>query len=288
MEAMSRIETTLSNAVAMAEQDSPAGLGAAIRHAVFPGGARIRPRLVIAAAAACGDRNPRLVNAAAASIELLHCASLVHDDLPCFDDADTRRGRPSVHAKFGERLAVLAGDALIVMAFQLFSEPKVLPVAYLPAVIGIVARAVGAPNGICAGQAWECEPYAPLQQYHRAKTGALFSAATQVGAVASGSDPAPWYALGERLGEAYQIADDIRDVACDASYLGKPNGRDEALGRPSAARELGLPAAVRRFKDLVQGAIDAIPGCPGANELRGLILIEARRLIPDEISRLAA
>jgi geranylgeranyl diphosphate synthase type II len=288
MEALRRIESTLSNAVTMAELDSPPGLGAAIRHAVFPGGARIRPRLVLAAAAACGDRNPELINAAAASIELLHCASLVHDDLPCFDDAAMRRGRPSVHAKYGERLAVLAGDALIVMAFHLFTEREVGPVPYIPAVMGIVARAVGAPAGIVAGQAWECEPSAPLQEYHRAKTGALFSAATQAGAAASGSDPMPWYALGARLGEAYQIADDIRDVACDSVQLGKPSGRDEALGRPSAARQFGLPVAVRQFKDLVQGAIDAIPACPGAAELRSLILLEAQRLIPEEISRLAA
>lgn len=288
MEALRRIESTLSNAVTMAEHDSPPGLGAAIRHAVFPGGARIRPRLVLAAAAACGDRHPALINAAAASIELLHCASLVHDDLPCFDDAALRRGRPSVHAKYGERLAVLAGDALIVMAFQLFTEPVIGLAANVPGVMGIVARAVGAPGGIVAGQAWECEPSAPLQAYHRAKTGALFSAATQAGAAASGADPTPWYALGARLGEAYQIADDIRDVACDTAQLGKPCGRDEALGRPSAARQFGLPIAVRQFKDLVQGAIDAIPSCPGATELRGLILLEAQRLIPEEISRLAA
>jgi geranylgeranyl pyrophosphate synthase len=95
-----------------------AKLAAAMRHAVFPGGARIRPQLCLAVARACGDSDPALADAAAAAIELLHCASLVHDDLPCFDDAPLRRGRASVHCAFGERLAVLAGDALIVQAFQ--------------------------------------------------------------------------------------------------------------------------------------------------------------------------
>ena len=99
-------------------REGPPLLAAAMRHAVFPGGARIRPQLCLAVARACGDAHPALADAAAAAIELLHCASLVHDDLPCFDDAATRRGQPSVHAAYGERLAVLAGDALIVLAFQ--------------------------------------------------------------------------------------------------------------------------------------------------------------------------
>ncbi len=119
MDALARIESSLADAVLSAEASgAPPRLAAAMRHAVFPKGARIRPRLTLAVAAACGDDQPRLASAAAAAIELLHCASLVHDDLPCFDDADMRRGRPSVHRAFGEPLAVLAGDALIVLAFQ--------------------------------------------------------------------------------------------------------------------------------------------------------------------------
>jgi len=112
MDPATRIESTLADAVLLAEATgAPPRLAAAMRHAVFPKGARIRPRLTIAVAMACGDDRPGLSSAAAASIELLHCASLVHDDLPCFDDAETRRGKPSVPRAFGEPLAVLAGDA---------------------------------------------------------------------------------------------------------------------------------------------------------------------------------
>src|SRR5271168_4620792 len=119
MDAVARIERALNTAIERAEgPGAPPRLAAAMRHAVFPRGARIRPRLCLAVAAACGDDHPAVSDAAAAAIELLHCASLVHDDLPCFDDAATRRGRKTVHVAFGEELAVLAGDALIVAAFE--------------------------------------------------------------------------------------------------------------------------------------------------------------------------
>src|SRR3954452_16784827 len=123
MDAATRIELALTVAVTRAEAPGcPPRLGAALRHAVFPRGARIRPRLCLAVAAACGDDDPTAADAAAAAVELLHCASLVHDDLPCFDDAPTRRGKPSVHRAFGEPLAVLAGDALIVLSFELLGR----------------------------------------------------------------------------------------------------------------------------------------------------------------------
>ena len=123
MDVMTRIERSLHEVVAQADQPGcPPRLAAAMRHAVFPRGARIRPRLCLAVAAACGEDAPAVSEAAAIAIELLHCASLVHDDLPCFDDAETRRGRPSVHRAFGEPLAVLAGDALIVLAFQTLAQ----------------------------------------------------------------------------------------------------------------------------------------------------------------------
>ena len=115
------IENALHSALDRAmegEDQAPPLLAAAMRHAVFPGGARVRPRLCLAVGLACGIKPAGLLTAAAIAIELLHCASLVHDDLPCFDDADTRRGQPSVHAAFGERLAVLSGDALIVHAYD--------------------------------------------------------------------------------------------------------------------------------------------------------------------------
>jgi geranylgeranyl diphosphate synthase type II len=116
----------------------------------------------------------------------------------------------------------------------------------------------------------------------------LFGAATEAGAIAAGAPAGTWYLLGERLGEAYQVADDIRDAAGDPAKLGKPVGRDEALGRPSATRELGLDGAVRRLKHLVEGALEAIPNCAGAAELRAHIMTEVGRLLPEELARRAA
>jgi geranylgeranyl diphosphate synthase, type II len=268
---------------ALVTVDLPGGpprLAAAIRHAVFPGGARIRPQLALAVARACGDSDPALADGVAAAVELLHCASLVHDDLPCFDDALTRRGLPSVHCAFGERLAVLAGDALIVLAFQHVARCGARSPERLGRVIATVTAGVGMPLGIAAGQAWECEPRPVLRDYQRAKTGALFAAATAAGAEAAGADATGWRMLGEWLGEAYQVADDIRDVVADPGQLGKPVGRDVALDRPSAARAQGLGGALDHFDGLVQRAIDAVPACRGAGGLRDLVRAEAERLVP--------
>ncbi len=289
MDPLSRIEKALTAAVGRAEQPGcPPLLAAAMRHAVFPRGARIRPRLTLAVAAACGEDDADVTDAAAASIELLHCASLVHDDLPCFDDADTRRGKPSVHRAFGEPLAVLAGDALIVLAFQTLAAGSALAPQRLGGLVQTVGRAVGVPGGIVAGQAWECEAEADLALYQREKTGALFAAATVSGALAAGAEGEPWRLLGMRLGEAFQVADDIRDVASSAADLGKPVGQDAALGRPNAVALFGLEGAIDRLEELAQGAVAAVPPCPGAHSLRAHILTETRRLLPKELSRHAA
>ncbi len=281
METMNRIEQALQAALASGETAGcPPKLAAAMRHAVFPGGARIRPQLCIAVARACGDSDPALADAAAVAIELLHCASLVHDDLPCFDDAPTRRGRASVHCAYGERLAVLAGDALIVLAYQTLGLGGARSPSRLARTISTVSRGVGMPFGIVAGQAWECEPRVALSDYQRAKTGALFAAATAAGAEAAGVDGETWRALGEWLGEAYQVADDLRDVLADPETLGKPTGRDVALGRPSSAREQGLLGAIEHFDRLVACAIEAVPPCRGSSMLRDLVRMEAERLVP--------
>ena len=281
MDTTTRIEHALHAAVASGESPGcPPRLAAAMRHAVFPGGARIRPQLCMAVARACGDSDPALSDAAAAAIELLHCASLVHDDLPCFDNAPTRRGQASVHSAFGERLAVLAGDGLIVMAFQALALGAARSPGRLPRLMATVCSGVGMPFGITAGQAWECEPRVALSDYQRAKTGALFAAATCAGAEAAGMDGTPWRALGEWLGEAYQVADDVRDVMADPALLGKPVGQDVALGRPSSASEHGLNGAIQHFDRLVASAIDAIPECPGAAQLRELVRLESERLVP--------
>lgn len=279
MDVATRIESSLAEAMDRWAAGSPPRLAAALRHAVFPKGARVRPRLCLAVASACGDDEPELAEAAACAIEFLHCGSLVHDDLPCFDDAEMRRGRPSVHAAFGEPLAVLAGDALIVIAFQALAGAAASP-ARRAGLAAIVGRAAGASSGIIGGQAWECETEVDVARYHRAKTGALFAAATCSGAIAAGADPAAWRMLGETLGEAYQIADDIRDAVSSPAEIGKPVRRDEALGRPNAVASLGLGGAVSRLGALVTAAKDSVPSCAGAGDLRAIIDSEATRLMP--------
>lgn len=270
------IESALEAALkGLRAPSSPPLLNAAVRHAVFPGGARIRPQLGLAVARACGRFDSVLAGAAAASIELLHCASLVHDDLPCFDDADLRRSQPSVHRAYGEPLAVLAGDALIVGAFG-----AVLAVGERPGVLSILSilhDAAGAPRGLVAGQAWESEPTPPLREYHRAKTGALFRAATECGALAAGRAPEAWRGLGDKIGEAYQVADDLRDLAPDLHH-GKTSKRDALLDRPSAVGALGVDGATARLRELLSEAMDSIPPCPGRSQLQVLVRRQAKRL----------
>jgi len=288
MDVSSRIERALSEAVAFAEiPGCPPRLAAAMRYAVFPRGARVRPRLCHSVAAACGEDHPAATEAAGAALELLHCASLVHDDLPCFDAAETRRGRPSVHKAFGEPLAVLTGDALIVLAFQTLARIQGRP-ERLTALTLTIAQSVGVPSGIVAGQAWECEAAVPLSDYQRAKTGALFVGATQAGALTAGFDPEPWAALGASIGEAYQVADDLRDVLCDVEELGKPIGQDARRLRPNAAAQLGVGGAKARLRELVDAAVKSIPDCPGAEELRVLIKAQTMLFFPKQLALVAA
>ncbi len=287
MDVLQRIEQALEAALDLGlAENGPPQLARAMRHAVLTPGSRARPRLLLAVAAACGDDAPAVSDAAAASLELLHCASLVHDDMPVFDDADRRRGQPTVHRLFpahGEQLALLAGDGLIVLAFEnLAWHTRTHPERLGPLTL-IIARAVGVGHGIVAGQAWECETGVDLTQYHREKTAALFAAATQAGAAAAGMDPAPWRTLGENLGLAYQVADDLRDVAGDARKLGKPVGQDAARDRPSAVAELGVEGAVARLETLLGSAIEAIPACPGRDKLAAMAQAEMERLLPDAL-----
>jgi geranylgeranyl diphosphate synthase, type II len=283
MELAARIETALEAALARAEAGAPPRLAAAMRHAVFPGGARVRPRLCISVGLACGGSAPKLIDATAAAVELLHCASLVHDDLPCFDDAAERRGRASVHALFGEAVAVLAGDGLIVQAFEVLGRSAPAAPSRLPPLLSTLARAAGAPYGLVAGQAWESEPDPPLERYHCAKTGALFVAATMGGAIAAGADPGPWRALGEKLGEAYQVADDLLDAVGDGDACGKPLHQDEARQRPNAVARLGVQGALARLKGLVAEAAASVPPCAGQEALRDLVRAQAARLAPKSL-----
>lgn len=264
-----RIDQALDQALSLATgRNCPPRLRMALQHAVFPGGGRLRPRLVLGVAQACGEDHPELSDAAAVAIELLHCASLVHDDLPCFDDAESRRGRPTVHRAHGEALAVLCGDALIVHAFdtlalQLSQHPQ-----RAGQLLRIISRGVGACGGIVGGQAWESEPAPDLSEYHRAKTGALFEAAITAGAAAAGAEVSAWEGVGLKLGEAYQVADDIADVLADPNELGKPVGRDVHFARPSAVLRLGIEGATARLNELLEAAVQSLPACPGRSQLQ--------------------
>ena len=289
MEMPNPIERSLERALSFATAtERPPRLCAAMRHAVFSGGARVRPRLCLAVAAAAGNRNAPQALAAATAIELLHCASLVHDDMPCFDGAAIRRGAPSVQARFGEPLALLTGDALIVLAFETLARECALKPGLLAPLTATVARAVGAPHGIVAGQAWECEESLDLDEYHRSKTAALFMGAASLGAIASEADPQPWMAMGEALGAAYQVADDLRDIAATVQETGKPCDQDAANGKPNCAAAHGVAETVHRLGQLVEQAVAAIPDCPGGGELAALIRSEAKRLMPEKLANRAA
>lgn len=246
------------------ETGGPPRLREAMAYAVFPGGARVRPRLTVAIAEACGG-SVETAAAAAAAVELLHCASLVHDDLPCFDDASVRRGRPSLHKVYGEPMAVLVGDALIVSAFAAVDRA-------VPGGVSILAEAAGAARGIVGGQAWELEPSGPpdLTTYHRAKTAALFEAAAALGAAVSGLPHARFVGLGRAIGLAYQVADDLGDALATEAMLGKPVGRDALLGRPTALAN-GADVARARFQRAAGEARTAIPQGRGAVALERFV-----------------
>ncbi len=277
------LEEALGAALKRAEAGAPQKLAHALQYAVFPGGARVRPRLCLAVAQACGDSAPELSVASAAALELLHCASLVHDDLPCFDNAAVRRGKPSVHRAFGEPVALLAGDAMIVLAFELLGRAGATNPSRLPALTVTLAQAVGSPFGIVAGQAWEAEASVPIDTYHQTKTGSLFTAATMMGALAAGEDPLPWRTMGEKLGAAYQVADDLLDCVATVAEAGKPTRRDVALDRPNAVSRLGVEGAVSRLERLVGEAVESVPECPGRQGLRNLVMQIADRLVPESL-----
>jgi geranylgeranyl diphosphate synthase type II len=264
------IEAALQQAVADITLGGPPGLRGALQHAVFPGGARLRPRLSLAVAAACGAPvGDARALASAIATELFHCGSLAHDDLPCFDDAATRRGRPSVHAAFGQPLAVLAGDALIAGGFEVVAQSFSTNPRGLAGVVRELAQSLGASRGIIAGQAWESEPTVDVSSYHRAKTGALFEAAAAVGALSMGADPEPFRGVGACFGEAYQVLDDVADATRTAASLGKPTRRDLALERPSAVDSYGVEGALARAGELLARARDRMPSCPRPDLLDG-------------------
>lgn len=280
MDREARFELAIHRAIdAHIDQRTPQRLVAAIDYAVFPGGHRIRPKISLCVAEACGMDDPDLAVAIAAALELMHCASLVHDDMPCFDNAATRRGKPSVHSKFGESLALLTGDALIVLAYQILSASACRVPSRLGTLMHILGSSVGLPRGIVAGQAWECEDEVDISTYHRAKTGALFAASTMAGAAASGVPHDDWAMMGKWLGQAYQVADDLLDYSGEAEVIGKPTGQDGELDRPNLVHQYGIAKAKARLEELVAKAEASVPDCPGRARLLTQIRIESQAFV---------
>ncbi|MCL4186382.1 MAG: polyprenyl synthetase family protein [Rhodobacteraceae bacterium] len=259
-DAATRIEACLAEALA------PFGdlqVAEAMRHALN-GGKRLRGFLVLESAALFGVGPEQAVSPAAA-IEALHAYSLVHDDLPCMDDDDLRRGQPTVHVRWDEATAVLAGDALQTLAFELLTRPEVGPAAVRVALVAGLARAAGA-RGMVRGQALDmaaetaAEPLglAEITALQSAKTGALIEWSAAAGAILAGADPLPLRRYAQALGLAFQIADDILDASGDEARAGKRLKKDAAAGKATFVGLMGLEAARARAAALAAEAEAAV------------------------------
>jgi geranylgeranyl diphosphate synthase type II len=205
-----------------------------MRYSLFAGGKRIRPLLAMAAADAVSDA-PSEVESAACALELIHTYSLIHDDLPALDNDDLRRGRPTCHKVFGEAMAILAGDALLTLAFEVLSKLENVDAERRIHLVRELATASGTVGGMIGGQVndIEGEGQTPtpelLESIHRAKTGALLRASVRMGAICAGADADQFAALtsfGEHIGLAFQIVDDVLDVEQSSEALGKTAGKD--------------------------------------------------------------
>lgn len=246
----------------------PAQLHAAMRHSLFAGGKRLRPALCTAFAEACGAERSAAERPAAA-IECLHTYTLIHDDLPCMDDDDLRRGVPTCHKVYGEAIALLAGDALQALAFQLLASMPSAPSVALACVRELAAAA--GPEAVVGGQVEDmlAEGQAPdaerLEYIQRHKTGDLISCACRMGVLAAGGGDAALAAAtayAAALGEAFQVADDLLDATSDAATLGKTPGKDAAQGKLTAVAVYGMEGARARLARLVEEAVAALEALP--------------------------
>jgi len=257
--------------------DCPARLAEAIRYSLLGPGKRLRPRMVLLAAEACGGR----VNAAlpaACAVEMVHAYSLIHDDLPAMDDDELRRGRPTCHKAFGEAQAILAGDALLALALEIVAR-DVHPANTAARCCAELAHAAG-PTALVGGQAAdlagcsEQDGVTQLEAIHCRKTGAMFRVSLRLGGLVAGADPRQLEALetyAARVGLAFQITDDLLDAAGDAEAVGKRVGKDRRQGRPSYPSLLGVEASRRRAERLVEEACQALGELgPAAGELEQL------------------
>ncbi len=255
----------------------PVELADAIRYSLLAPGKRLRPMLVLAAAEACGgDRGSALP--AACAVEMVHAYSLVHDDLPAMDDDDLRRGRPTCHKKFNEAVAILTGDALLTLAFDVLATNIQPPQAAAECCVAL-ARAAGA-AALVGGQADDLAGQfsngglAALEAIHRRKTGAMLLVSLRLGALVAGAEQEQLAALeayGERIGMAFQITDDLLDVRGDAAAMGKRVGKDSDHGKLTFPAVLGIDESVRRAGRLIEEACEALePLTPHAEPLHAL------------------
>ena len=251
--------------------DAPADLGPAMRYAVLDGGKRLRPLLVLASLQACTQRPAAWMHEAgmraACAIELIHAYSLVHDDMPCMDNDVLRRGKPTVHVKYGEAGALLAGDALQTLAFELLTpSDSDIPAQVQAGLCGLLARGAGH-AGMAGGQAIDLASVGDqltleqLQRMHRCKTGALLETSVVMGAVAAQANADTTQALlsyGQALGVAFQVVDDILDVTADTAVLGKTAGKDADNDKPTYVSLLGLQGAQQEAARLAVQAQQAL------------------------------
>jgi farnesyl diphosphate synthase len=246
---LERVEAALE---AWVPSDAPAGLGQAMRYGVLDGGKRLRPLLVMAACEAL-DGAPEAALRAGVAVELIHAYSLVHDDMPCMDNDVLRRGKPTVHVKFGQAEAMLAGDAMQALAFEVLTPDEGVEPALQARLCGLLARAAGH-AGMAGGQAIDLASTGvslseeALRDMHRRKTGALLQASVLMGAACGRCGTAAWQALsdyGSAVGLAFQVVDDILDVTQPSETLGKTAGKDEHSNKPTYVSVLGLDRARR-------------------------------------------
>jgi farnesyl diphosphate synthase len=265
--------------------DAPAGLGQAMRYGVLDGGKRLRPLLVLAASQAVQGQREAALRAAVA-VELIHAYSLVHDDMPCMDNDVLRRGKPTVHVQFGQAQAMLAGDAMQALAFEVLTPDSGVAPALQARLVSILARAAGH-AGMAGGQAIDLasigQPLseASLRDMHRRKTGALLLASVQMGAACGELGPQPQQALadyGAALGLAFQVVDDILDVTQSAETLGKTAGKDMDNNKPTYVSVLGLEAARRHAQEL-RGQAHAALARSGLGAAAGRLAVLADRVV---------
>jgi farnesyl diphosphate synthase len=254
-------------------EDAPAGLGTVMRYAVLDGGKRLRPLLVMAACDAV-DGDPRAALRAAVAVELIHAYSLVHDDMPCMDNDVLRRGKPTVHVRYGEAQAMLAGDAMQALAFEVLTPDTGMSPALMANLVQHLARASGH-AGMAGGQAIDLASVGcqlderTLRDMHRRKTGVLLQASVMMGAACGSASPAALAALsdyGAAIGLAFQVVDDVLDVTQDSEILGKTAGKDVDQNKPTYVTLLGLEAAqayANRLRDQAHTAL-ARSGLPQA------------------------